>query len=105
MTNGEQDAEFGRLLRERATLKTSVKCLKSKLDRSARAFRAAAENIEADTEWSLKKAKDGLVVPSASVDAVADSLILPSTDDLDRWLSERWDAERRIATINEYLPD
>ena len=64
MTENEMDAEFGKLLRERADVKRTVACLESKLDRAARAFRTACAAIETKAEWTIPDdVGKGLSVP------------------------------------------
>lgn len=106
MTENEIDAELGRLLRERVNVKTTIACLKSKLERAARAFRAATAAIETEAEWTLPdNVSGGLEVPSLGQSWPQKEHTLPNLEDLARWLTEKRMAEDRLETINGLLPD
>ena len=106
MTENEMDAEFGKLLRERAAVKQAIACLKSKLLRSSMAFRTAATAIEIEADWALPDdMSGGLVVPSLGQSWPKEEHTLPALEDLTRWLREKRTAEGRLEKINELLPD
>ena len=105
MTEDEKDAEFGRLLRERAALRETLACLKSKLLSASAAFKQAGQALSMDAEWPLSD-DDTIVVPA--LEGVYDmerSRQMPSTTDFARWLRERKAATARLAEINSILPD
>lgn len=105
MTRQEQDAELGSLLRERASVKQTLACLKSKLAKTAAAYRMAAVALDNErAEWQLQKTEGGLVVP-ISQEWGADAHVIPELDDVIRWIEARENAKRRLDEINEILPD
>ena len=106
MTQDEMDAEFGKLLRERAAVKQAIACLNSKLKSAAIAFRTAATAIDVGAEWVLPDGNEnGLRVPELAQSWPEHEHTLPPLDDFAKWLRDKRAAEDRLAEIDELLPD
>ena len=107
MTSHERDAELGRLVRERADIRQTVACLRSKLLRAQTAFRAVAVALgDERTQRAIRKTEEGIVVPSLGrIDVTSEEAhVLPEGDDIMRWLSAKIEAEARLAEIESILP-
>ena len=106
MTSQEHDAELGRLVRERADIRQTIACLKSKLLRAQVAFRAAAVALEDErAQRAIQKTEEGLVVPRLGQIGSAEGHVLPEADDIMRWLTTKTEAEARLVEIESILPD
>lgn len=106
MTEEERDVELGCLSRERDDTRQTIAGLKSKLLRTADAFRTAAVVLRSDkAERDLAKTPKGLAVPRLRGFYPQEQQALPELDDLIRWLREMRATQERLAELDELLPD
>jgi len=104
----ENDAVLGQLLRERAELKETIKCLKDRITRATAAFHILLRMLSSDRDyWDEVEILEGEIIISQKNAPYrdADHLIVPKLENIVQCVFEQRKAKKRIAEINETLPD